>query len=466
MNYQKKNSIKNEIWKYLIIFSILILGFLWIFQVVLLPSYYENSKTKELEKVVSSLSHAYYTKDNIKDFFNNVANIAHTSGVCVIISDTLSNVDYTTDSFNIECMQGKEFTRYKNNFIASNQQKDKIITTNPKFENKTLVYSLRLDNNIYIFTSSSLVPIDSTVYILRKQLIIVSIIVLALALLVSYFISEHLSKPIIKLTNATKEFGKNKDNQDFDIDSNLEEISELAQTLKYASKEIAQTEELRQDLMANVSHDLKTPLTMIKAYTEMVRDITYNDTEKREKNLNVIIEEVDRLNNLVNDILTLSVMESKMMNLNIEEFDLHKLIKNILSRYEIFSINQEYNFIYNYNQDCQVTADKQKIEQVLYNLINNAIQYTGDDKIIEISLKDENNNYLVEIKNTGPIIPKEDLINIWNRYYKSNKNHKRAPIGTGLGLSIVKQILDLHNFEYGVTSNEKEGTIFYFKIRK
>ncbi|MDE5587195.1 MAG: hypothetical protein K2I72_02350, partial [Bacilli bacterium] len=277
----------------------MILVFLWTFQIVLLPSYYESSKTKELESVIASISKAYHKKENQNDFLDQLSTISYQSGVCITLSDTLSNIDYKTDSFNKSCLQGNTFNKYKNAFIQSDLQKDKLITINPLFENKTLIHSLKLDNDMYVFASSSLVPIDSTVSILREQFIIVTIIVLILAFIIAYFISKKLSDPIVKLTKATKEFGKEKDNSSFDIENDFFEITELAQTLKYANKEVAQTEELRKELMANVSHDLKTPLTMIKAYAEMVRDLTYKNKEKREQNLNTIIDEVDRLNHLV-----------------------------------------------------------------------------------------------------------------------------------------------------------------------
>lgn len=461
----KKNSIKTKIWKYFISFSIIILVFLWIFQIALLPSFYESSKTKELEKVASALSRSYYAKENENNLLEQVATIAHKSGTCIVVSDTLSNVDYTTDSFSKECMKGSTFKKYKGAFISSNLQKDKLITINPQFENKTLIYSLKLDDSTYIFASSSLVPIDSTISILRSQFILVTIIVLIIAFVISYFISKKLSNPILKLTNATKEFGKKKNSNLFKIEDEFEEITELSKTLEYASNEVAQTEELRKELMANVSHDLKTPLTMIKAYAEMVRDITYKNKEKREQNLNVIIEETDRLNHLVNDILTLSVIESKMMKLSIEEFDLNELIHTILGRYEIYKTNEEYKFIYEDKQDIFIQADKEKLEQVLYNLINNAIQHS-ENKKIEIKITEFKKDYLIEIKNNGIPIPKEELEHIWNKYYKSKKDHQRAKIGTGLGLSIVKQILELHNYSYGVTSTKEKGTNFYFRIPK
>jgi len=461
-----KNSIRTKIWRYLILFSISILVFLWFFQIVLLPSYYESSKTKELEHVVLSISRSYQKSQTQKEFFLDVSNIAHKSGVCIIVSDAFTNTDYATNSFNKECLSEDAFNQYKNKFISSDKQKDNFLTINPLFKNKTLVNSLKLDNKFYIFASSSLVPIDSTISILRKQFIIVTILVLLLALVISYFISKKLSNPIIKLTNATKKFGRKKEHQAFDVPDEFFEITELAKTLEYANIEVAQTDELRKELMANVSHDLKTPLTMIKAYAEMVRDLTYKDKKKREQNLNVIIDETDRLNHLVNDILTLSVMESKMMILETEEFDLNDLIESILSRYKIFELEEKYHFQYKKCEHIKIKADQKKLEQVFYNLINNAIQYTGDEKEISIQVTSQKKSYLVEIKNQGEPIPEDELKNIWNKYYKSKKNHQRSMVGTGLGLSIVKQILELHNFEYGVISNKKQGTIFYFRIPK
>jgi len=461
-----KNSIRTKIWRYLILFSVLILAFLWLFQIVLLPSYYESSKTKELENVVSSISRSYQKSQTQKEFFLDVSNIAHKSGICIIVSDTFSNTDYATNSLSKECLSEDALNQYKQKFMNSNQKKDHFLTINPLFKNKTLVNSLKLDDQFYIFASSSLVPIDSTISILRKQLILVTILVLLLALIISYFISKRLSDPIIKLTKATKTFGRKEEHQAFDIPDEFYEITSLAKTLEYANNEVAQTDELRKELMANVSHDLKTPLTMIKAYAEMVRDLTYKDKKKREQNLNVIIEETDRLNHLVNDILTLSVMESKMMTLEMEEFDLDILIKTILERYKIFELEEKYHFQYQGKEGIIIKADKKKLEQVFYNLINNAIQYSGDSKKIEIQVTNQKKNVLIEIKNWGEPIPEEELENIWNKYYRSKKNHQRSVVGTGLGLSIVKQILELHHFEYGVISNEKKGTIFYFRIPK
>ena len=155
---------------------------------------------------------------------------------------------------------------------------------------------------------TSINPIDSTVTILKNQFLTVSIVILLLSFVVGFFISQKLSKPITTLSKSAKKVAKGDYKEEFKSDSNISEIQELTTSLNYAKDELSKTNELRRELLANVSHDLKTPLTMIKAYAEMVRDITYKDDEKREENLNVITSEVDRLNLLVSDILDLSLI--------------------------------------------------------------------------------------------------------------------------------------------------------------
>ena len=181
--------------------------------------------------------------------------------------------------------------------------------------------------------------------------------------------------------------------------------------------------------------------------------------------MNVIIEEVDRLTYLVNDILDLSKIQSDIEDLNYTEFDINELIINILKRYEILKETENYHFIYkNKRTILVVTADKKKIEQVIYNLLNNAINYTGDDKKVIIKLEKITDAIRIEISDTGKGIKKGDIPYIWDRYYKNKKKHKRNLVGTGLGLSIVKEILEKHNYKYGVTSKEGKGTTFYFEI--
>lgn len=460
----KRNSLKVKVWFYLIIFSVTILAFLWVFQILFLNTYYEWVKTKDMSHVADKIL-ASKGSVNYEDLFDS---IAYDKGVCVeIIQNGL--LVYSSNNFNRGCLYEtgpNPSISYKWEFINSGLTKKSYIAINPRFSNKTLIYGVRFDNNTYGFINASLEPLDATIMILKNQLIYVTIVVLILSFLIAYFISRKIASPIIKINNAAKKMANGEYDVVFTTDENIAEMNELAQTLNYARDELDKTDELRRELMANVSHDLKTPLTMIKAYAEMVRDLTYNNKIKRDNNLNVIIEETDRLNILVNDILDLSSMQSKIINFKYEEFDLTDLVNNILKRYDILKEKEGYNFIFEYKNQAIVSADKQKIEQVIYNLVNNAINYTGKDKKVEIRLTSKDNLYLVEIIDTGKGIDSKNIHLIWDKYYKVDKNHKRNTVGTGLGLSIVKNILSLHQFNYGVISTRRKGTIFYFEIKK
>ena len=282
--------------------------------------------------------------------------------------------------------------------------------------------------------------------------------------MIAYFLSKKITEPILDITKKAQKLGSSPTVKFPDY--GVLEVNELAHVLSNAQTEMMKTDELRRDLMANVSHDLKTPLTMIKAYAEMVRDISYQDEQKRTEHCNIIMDEVDRLNVLVNDILTLSKMQANADEIHLESFDLIKEIKTIVKRYEIIKETENYHFVLDLPAKAMVCADQKKLNQVIYNLINNAINYTGADKTVTIRVKKEKDSYLVEIIDTGKGIKKEEIDLIWDKYYKNDKNHQRNVVGTGLGLSIVKTILENHHFKYGVKSEKNKGTTFYFYVKK
>ena len=169
---------------------------------------------------------------------------------------------------------------------------------------------------------------------------------------------------------------------------------------------------------------------------------------------------------MVNDILNLSKLESNKETLDKSEFDLVELIKKIVKKFDILVEKEKYEFILDMPKKAYVFGDKNKISQVIYNLVNNAVNYTGKDNKVYINVIENKKSYLVEIKDTGKGIKEEELNIIWDKYYKNEKNHKRNKVGTGVGLSIVKNILESHQFKYGVTSTINKGTTFYFEIEK
>jgi len=458
----KTNSLKFKIWSYLIIFSILILLFLWIFQILFLNSFYERAKVKEIADTITTIKTTY--EDNT--LYDTIDSVARDNGICIQISTNNETV-YDSTSFNRGCLPDQSVNDYKKAFISSLLDEETYKLINPRYDNEVLIRAIKLNNNTYAFVSTSLEPLDSAIGILQHQLVIVTFVVLLLSFIVAFFISKKISKPIEKINKSATKMSKGYYETRFYIDEDIDELNNLVDTLNITTKELSKTEELRRELMANVSHDLKTPLTMIKAYAEMVRDLTFKDKKKRDENLNVIIEETDRLNVLVNDILDLSVLQSKTNNLDVTTFDLADLIKNILRRYKILEQNSKYNFIFNYDKELLVNADTRRIEQVIYNLLNNAVNYTGTDKKVTVNIIDlSKDSAKVEIIDTGKGIKKEELKLIWKKYYKVDKTHQRDKVGTGIGLSIVENILINHKLNYGVESVINHGTTFWFEVNK
>ena len=403
------------------------------------------------------------------DWTELLDDMAYEKGICIEVSKDGRTI-YTSSAFNRGCMinsdRNPSILYYKNDFIESGKRKKEYELINPALNNKTLFYGIKLDQDTYGFISASLEPLDEGARIIKSQLIYVSIGVFVLSLLIGYVLSKKLSRPIVKVNKTALKMAEGNYDITFKTEEDIDEINQLVQTLNHAKDELSKTEELRRDLLANVGHDLKTPLTMIKAYAEMVRDLTYNKKQKRIQNCNVIIEEADRMTGLVNDIVDLSQLQSRVLEMHMERFNITELVYTILKRYDILKEKEDLKFVFDEKNDYYVYADKKKLEQVIYNLLNNAINYTGEDNTVTIRLIPKEDVIRVEISDTGKGIKEEDLPHIWDRYYKNSKKHKRNAVGTGIGLSIVKNILINHHFEYGVISKKGEGSTFYFEVKQ
>ncbi len=313
-----------------------------------------------------------------------------------------------------------------------------------------------------VMIDSVITPIDATVHTLRIQLVYISIIMVVLSLMIAFIISKRVSKSIIKINTTAKEFGKGNFEVEFD-GKDYKEIAELSETLNYAAKELSKTDLLQKELLANVSHDLRTPLTMITAYSEVMRDLPGENTPE---NVQVIIDEANRLTNLVNDLLDISKIQAGVARLETKEYDITESIKAIIERHSKLLEPYGYTIDFEYHENIIVEADEFKIYQVIYNLIANAVNYAGEDKYIKVTQLNQNDSVRIEVKDNGQGIEKEKLDSVWERYYKIDKNHKRAIVGTGLGLSIVKNILVMHNAKYGVISEVGKGSTFWFELKK
>ena len=417
---------------------------------------------------INTLQHTLTTVEkslNNKNYSQMFDDLSYDDEVCIQIV-TGSKLAYYSNFFK-HCADkdNERLAQIKDQFIQSNKNLLRLEFVNNSYNNKLLLYGKKVDKDKYVFVNTSLEPMDKSIMLLKSQFRYVAIAVFVLSFIISYYFSKRIASPILKINSEAKKLGSKSSEADFTSNTDVYELQELSNTLKDAALELNRIEEVRKEFLANVSHDLKTPLTMIEAYAASAKDLNYNNKKKRERDLNIIIDEAERLNTLVNDILLLSKIENKTNKLNIEEFDITDFIKTILERFAIYT-NDGYRFEFNEKKPYIVCADKKGIERVIYNLINNAINYTGNDKIVKLELVDEKNYLLVKVIDTGKGIEEKNKKLVWNKYFRINKRHRREVVGTGLGLSIVRQILEEHNFEYGIDSTLNKGTCFWFKCKK
>ncbi len=291
---------------------------------------------------------------------------------------------------------------------------------------------------------------------------LVGLCILLLALIISYKMSQKLSRGLKETSVTAARLGKGDYSVNF-TNTDYKEMAQLSDTLNYIRDEVKKSEDFQHEILANVTHDLKTPLTMIKAYASMIKEISGDNKDKREKHLQVIIDEADRLTGLVNDVLNVSKLSSNIAELNLKVFNLTELLYAIINKFGYLQETQGYSFMLDIDRDLYTRADAEKISQVIYNLLGNAANYTGADKTVYISLKEniEEKRIKFSVRDTGKGIKEEDLKEIWNRFYRVKENHNRPVKGTGLGLNIVKAILENHSFDFGVDSKVNGGSTFW-----
>ncbi len=468
-----RHSIGVKLFFYFMLLSATILCLLWLMQTVFLQSLYEGMMTRELEKVAVKLA----SEHQDSDFEDKLDRAAYNNNILVYVIDKNGGVIYSTDEHMSARKMGgigrrmgmagmmRELPSDYFEFI-SRLQKSADGRVSYSLESgfsgtKTLVLGVMLDDEV-LYISTPLDPLSVTIEILRRQLLYVSIVALILGLVIAFFIARKFTRPVAAITMEAGELAQGRFPESFDKGF-CTELDHLSDTLTYASHELGKVEGLRRELIANISHDLKTPLTMIKAYTELIRDISGDNKVKREKHLDVITTETERLSKLVSDILSLSVVQSGSASPVLEELNVSVAVERVISRFEPLFSNEGYAFHTDIDPNQMAHADSLRIDQVLYNLIGNAMNYIGDDKTIHVRVKGLKDTVRVEVSDHGEGIAEEDLPLIWERYYKA-KDHKRDKAGTGLGLSIVKGILEMHKVKYGVDSRLHEGSTFWFEL--
>ncbi|MBR1866968.1 MAG: HAMP domain-containing histidine kinase [Clostridia bacterium] len=464
MKKKKSRKLKFNIWFYFLIFTLIIIGVQWFFQMVFLDGYYQRVKISSMRQYASTLK---FLVSSPSDFELTVQECRET-GVSIFIvgGDDDYSVMYPSDKSAaidkdlVKSAVGEKLKNGEEGYFGNY-----VLNLNGS-KSKVLYFILDCEyggNQSYLILISAHAKLTEAVSVFRVQFIIISVLVVIIGFILSWYLTERLSRPLDVMSETAKKWANGDDTVVFEA-GDYKEINELADALNYAKEGVSKSGDLQRDLLANVSHDLKTPLTMIKAYAEMIKDISGDNKEKREKHTQVIIDEADRLTLLVNDILNLSKLQSSVDDLNLTEINLSELTERVINRFSDFVAEKGYTIENHVAPELITVADEQKIEQVIYNLLGNSINYTGDDKTVKVFLTAETDKILLEIIDSGKGIGVENIETIWERYYRFSETNSRPVKGTGLGLSIVKAILEKHNLNYGVRTKKDFGSNFFVEF--
>lgn len=470
---KKLTSLKWEIGKYLIIFCILTASIVFLFQIVLLQPMYEANKIKSIE-TVGSFVEKFIEDERLDEFVDYMQSQSDT---CIMVYQSSSSGGMQGSIGNRGCMissiTNSERAKFVTKAIGSknhsylarvtNNSSDFGVDGDQGDDFDTIVYTKIVnaaDYSSIIMVSGNITPLNATTETLASQMRYIALFMIVAVAILTLLMYRHIAKPIIGITSNAKQLPQGK----YTIDpktNRYKEAADLNNTLVQAANDIQKADKAKRDLISNVSHDLRTPLTMIGGYGEMMIDLP---EEKTDENIQVIVDETKRLNALVNDLLDMSRLQDGRIVLHKEVFDISALLKTQLQKYDVYRMQEGYTIESELLDTIYVNADKKRIEQVINNFLNNAVNYGGEAKHIIVREIKKENTVRIEVQDFGEGIDSKDLDNIWDRYYKVDKEHVRVANGSGIGLNIVKQLLELHGVPYGVKSSKGKGSTFYFEM--
>ncbi len=462
-------------------FTAVILLALWVFQIRLLGLFYEKEKFSDMNEIAQALS--AHVGD--KGFEQQAEIYARNNGVCIFLikiegsgASLVADVDVSSDCVihhlsadavgvlyrNAQKNGGVYNERMEFEYGSGERPDVHLPAIHPGFFSINAIHAEIFEAEgvkYFLLLDSELFPVGTVVRTLEMQFFWIVAALLVATVLFAALLSRMITKPLAEITKKAKRLADG----DYEADDPVRgyrEVQELADTLNYAAAEIKATDRLQKELIANISHDLRTPLTMIKGYSEMMRDIP---GENSPENLQAIIDETTRLSELVNDLMDLSKLQSGAQKLALTVFDLTETVRDTLGRYDALIAHEGYRIVFEDAGSAMVEADRTMILQVIYNLINNAVNYTGESRRVVVREEIKGDRVRLSVADDGEGIAPDRIAEIWDRYYRVDKVHKRAVKGTGLGLSIVKGVLEAHrSASYGVDSALGVGSVFWFEL--
>jgi len=362
-----------------------------------------------------------------------------------------------------------------NNYSSTGNIYDFSIYYNEAYNNNFLRLSYLLSDNSLLIIETSIAIVNTSARFNLQFYLIISLLTIIIGGIFSYFFSRWFTRPILELSKQAKaminldfsqKFNYNQKDEIGVLGDNINALSlKLEKTIAELNEDLKEKEKLenmRKTFIANISHELKTPIALIKGYSE---GLLYDVNEKKDEYVDIIIDETNKMDHLVKELLEVSNLESGKVSLDIKPFDLSSLIDDILYRYNRLLKDNEIKIKTNKNDIVMINADYKKIEEVITNYLNNALRHASDDKIIQIDLIQSDTKTKLSVFNTGTNIPEDALENIWTSFYKVDESRKRVDGSTGLGLYIVKIIMELHDGSYGVI-NKNNGVEFYVEFNE
>ena len=469
LNEPKKldtSSIKTTTLFSFVMFAMILVTSLWVLTSFFMDTYYEKMRTQEVIRTADAIE-AQYMKGS-SGFEKYAIETAEINGIYIRISGLDETLTYNGTSSSPDTGGFESDIARIERRLASSDADSAMETRHASSSDSDarLVYASQIGsghNLASLYIIAPLYPDQITIRIVKTMLGYITFILLSFACFLAYALSRRITSPIENLTKSATELSQGNYNVRFD-GSQFTETKELARALNKASYEMEKTDFYQREILANVSHDLKTPLTMIRSYAEKIIDISGDNPEKRNADLQIIISETERLNRLVTDMLSVSNLQSNNVEMHREVFDLAEAAEDVYESFMVLGSSQGYEVHFHPCKPAYVTGDRSKIMQVMTNFVSNAVKYSGDNKFIDIKLVKSNKKVTFHCIDHGVGIPSDEQAHVWDKYYRTSANHERDIEGTGLGLAISKSILNLHSAKYGVKSEEGKGSDFWFEM--
>ena len=459
------SSIKMTILLSFVLFALFMVAVLWGLSNFFINSYYERVRTQEVIRTAEELEIQF--RQDISNFDSYAIRTADTNGVFINMNMPEGSLIYDGTRIASGTVDFEsDVSGIIEDLLTSGQSNITETKRDSSGAMSRLVYAAHIEANgrsNVLCIIAPLYPDQVTLRILGKMLIYISFIVLVISFLLAFALSVRLSSPIENLTRSAKELSQG----NYDVTFNgagFTETKELARALNKASYEMEKTDFYQREIIANVSHDLKTPLTMIRSYAEKIIDISGDNPEKRNSDLNIIISETERLNRLVTDMLSVSNLQSNNVEMHMETFDLVEAARSVYESFRVLAESEGFDMQFHPCKPAYVVGDRTRLMQVMTNFVSNAVKYSGDNKYVDIKLSKSSKKVTFHCIDHGVGIPSDEIGHVWDKYYRTSANHERGIEGTGLGLAIVKGLLNLHNATYGVDSEEGKGSDFWFEM--